>query len=159
MNPVEGRPSGWPIASFDNYAQAQAAVDFLSDLEDFPVEELTIVGVDLMQVERVVGRLTWPRVIFQGLLSGVWMGVFFGLLLGFFSEDWIQPLVYGAGLGAVFGLVSSVIPYAASAGRRDFASTSQLVAARYDVLCAPQYATKARDLVANSPVVRNAPQQ
>ena len=42
------RPEGWPVGSFDSYADAQAAVDMLSDKSDFPVAELTIVGVDLM---------------------------------------------------------------------------------------------------------------
>ena len=50
------------MGSFDSYADAQAAVDMLSDKSDFPVAELTIVGVDLMEVEHVVGRLTWGRV-------------------------------------------------------------------------------------------------
>ena len=52
-------PTGWPIGSYPTYAEAQRAVDFLSDRE-FSVQDVTIVGVDLMQVERVLGRLTWP---------------------------------------------------------------------------------------------------
>ena len=42
--------------------------------------------------------------------------------------------------GAVFGAVG----YAASQGKRDFTSTSQIVAGRYDVLCAPPVAEQAR---------------
>ena len=30
------RPEGWPVGSFDSYADAQAAVDMLSDKSDFP---------------------------------------------------------------------------------------------------------------------------
>ena len=45
----------------------------------------------VMQVERVVGRLTWPKVIGGGAIYGVWMGLFLGLILGLFQEDWIQP--------------------------------------------------------------------
>ncbi|CAB0840100.1 hypothetical protein FRC0337_00949 [Corynebacterium diphtheriae] len=52
------KPEGWPVGSFESYAQAQAAVDMLAD-NNFPVDKLTIVGVDLMEVERVVGKLTW----------------------------------------------------------------------------------------------------
>lgn len=37
-------------------------MDYLSD-QQFPVQQVTIVGVDLMQVERVTGRLTWPKVL------------------------------------------------------------------------------------------------
>ena len=50
-------PKGWPIGSYPTYAEAQRAVDYLSD-QQFPVQQVTIVGVDLMQVERVTGRLT-----------------------------------------------------------------------------------------------------
>ena len=47
-------PKGWPIGSYPTYAEAQRAVDYLSD-QEFPVQQVTIVGVDLMQVERVTG--------------------------------------------------------------------------------------------------------
>ena len=40
-------PKGWPIGSYGTYAEAQRAVDFLSD-ENFTVQDVTIVGVDLM---------------------------------------------------------------------------------------------------------------
>jgi hypothetical protein len=50
--------------------------------------------------------------------------------------------------GVIFGLISAVIPYAATRGTRDFASTMQLVAGRYDVLCDPKVAEQARDMLA-----------
>ena len=37
-------PSGTEIASYRTYAEAQAAVDFLSD-EEFDVKSITIVGI------------------------------------------------------------------------------------------------------------------
>ena len=37
------RPEGWPIGSFEDYESAQHAVDSLSDEEDFPVDDITIV--------------------------------------------------------------------------------------------------------------------
>ncbi|MEJ5919449.1 MULTISPECIES: general stress protein [unclassified Corynebacterium] len=141
-------PEGWPVGSFSTYSQAQAAVDELSDRDEFPVSDLTIVGVDLMQVERVVGRLTWPKVLGGGAMYGVWMGVFFGLLLGLFQEDWIPPLLTGVVVGAVFGIVLAAVPYAMQKGKRDFASTTEIVAGRYDVLCHPRNAEKARDVLA-----------
>ena len=49
------------LGVFDAYADAQKAVDYLSD-EEFPVENCLIVGTDLKQVERVTGRLTTGRV-------------------------------------------------------------------------------------------------
>ncbi len=73
-------------APIPTYAEAQRAVDYLSD-QQFPVQQVTIVGVDLMQVERVTGRLTWPKVLGGGVLTGAWLGLFIGLILGFFTAN------------------------------------------------------------------------
>jgi len=140
-------PKGWPIGSYPTYAAAQKAVDYLSD-QAFPVQQVTIVGVDLMQVERVTGRLTWPKVLGGGVLTGAWLGIFIGLVLGFFSPNPWSALVTGVVAGVIFGLITSAVPYAMARGTRDFSSTMQLVAGRYDVLCDPQNAEKARDLLA-----------
>src|SRR5690349_23856492 len=73
------------LGVFDKYADAQKAVDFLSD-EQFPVENCMIVGTDLKQVERVTGRLTTGRVALGGALSGLWIGLFVGLIFSFFGR-------------------------------------------------------------------------
>ncbi len=140
-------PKGWPIGSYPTYAEAQRAVDYLSDRE-FPVQQVTIVGVDLMQVERVTGRLTWPRVLGGGALTGAWLGLFIGLVLGFFSPSPWGSLIAGLLAGVFFGLITSGLQYAMARGTRDFSSTMQLVAGRYDVLCDPQSAEQGRDLLA-----------
>src|SRR6476619_8385275 len=85
--PLPTPPKGWPIGSYPTYAEAQRAVDYLSD-QEFPVQQVTIVGVDLMQVERVTGRLSWPKVLGGGVLSGAWLGLFIGLVLKVFSNSW-----------------------------------------------------------------------
>src|ERR1041385_2229795 len=87
-------PKGWPIGSYPTYAEAQRAVDYLSD-QQFPVQQVTIVGVDLMQVERVTGSLTWARVLAGGALTGAWLGLFIGLVLGFFSPSPWGSLIAG----------------------------------------------------------------
>src|SRR5271170_6797417 len=106
-------PKGWPVGSYPTYAEAQRAVDYLSD-QQFPVQQMTIVGVDLMQVERVTGRLTWPKVLGGGVLSGAWLGLFIGLVLGFFSPSsagaW-GALITGLVAGVFFGLITSAVPY------------------------------------------------
>lgn len=153
-NPRSGRgpiglptpPKGWPIGSYPTYAEAQKAVDYLSD-QQFPVQQVTIVGVDLMQVERVTGRLSWPKVLGGGVLTGAWLGIFVGLVLGFFGHP-MQSLLTGLVAGIIFGLITSAVPYAMAKGTRDFSSTMQLVAGRYDVLCDPQNAERARDMLA-----------
>jgi hypothetical protein len=143
------RPTGWPVGSYDNYEEAQRTVDYLAD-NDFPVQEVTIVGVDLMLVERVTGRLSWSRVLSTGAISGAWFGLFVGLLLGLFDgqNGSFAPILVGLVAGLVFGLVFAGAGYMSTRGRRDFQSASQLVAGRYDVLCQPRHAEMARDLVA-----------
>jgi hypothetical protein len=141
-------PSGWPIGSYAKYEEAQRAVDHLAD-NDFPVADVTIVGVDLMLVERVIGRLTWGRVLATGAASGAWLGLFVGVILSLFSANGsFGAILLGLGMGIVFGVVSGAITYGASRGRRDFTSASQMVAGRYDVLCQPRNAEKARDMLA-----------
>ncbi len=143
-------PTGWPIGSYATYAEAQRAVDHLAD-NQFPVQDVTIVGVDLMLVERVIRRLTWGRVLGTGAASGAWFGLFVGFLLSLFAEpgtNFVVPILVGLATGVVFGMVFAAAGYASSRGRRDFASTSQLVAGRYDVLCQPRNAEKARDMLA-----------
>src|SRR6202789_623323 len=142
-------PKGWPVGSYPTYAEAQRAVDYLS-VQQFPVQQVTIVGVDLMQVERVTGRLTWPKVLGGGVISGAWLGLFIGLVLTllFSSPPPLEALTTGFVGGGFFRLITSAVPYAMARGTRDFSSTLQLVAGRYDVLCDPKNAEKARDLLA-----------
>lgn len=142
-------PQGWPVGSFTSYGQAQAAVDMLSDAE-FPVEDITIVGVDLMEVERVTGRLTWGRVLLGGAASGAWLGLFFGLILGILTANWSSALLTGVVMGIIFGLITAAVSYAMTGGNRDFSSSTQIVAGRYDILCEPTRAREARDRIAEA---------
>ncbi|WP_410623045.1 general stress protein [Amycolatopsis sp. cmx-8-4] len=141
-------PTGWPIGSYATYGEAQQAVDFLAESE-FSVSDVTIVGVDLMVVERVIARLSWGRVLGTGAFSGAWFGVFAGVLLGLFvNRGFVLQVLTGLVLGILSGLVFAAIGYGTSRGRRDFSSASQLVAGRYDVLCQPRSAERARELLA-----------
>jgi hypothetical protein len=137
---------GVQVGSYDGYEQAQAAVDYLSD-QKFPVENVTIIGSDLRQVETVTGRLTWGRAIAAGAASGAWWGLFVGLLLGIFSSTggrWAGSVLLGLVIGLAFGAAFGAMGYGATRGRRDFTSTSRIVAGRYDVLCQPAHAEEAR---------------
>ncbi|WP_007025809.1 general stress protein [Saccharomonospora iraqiensis] len=140
-------PTGWPIGSYDTYEEAQRAVDHLADSE-FPVADVTIVGVDPLVVERVASRLTWGKVLGSGAGSGAWFGLFVGLLLSLFTPGaGLAPIVIGLISGVGFGVAFAAAGYAATRGRRDFVSQSQLVARRYDVLCQPRNAERGRDLL------------
>ena len=140
------------LAVYDKYEDAQKAVDFLSDHE-FPVQNCMIVGTDPKQVERVTGRLTWGKVATGGLLSGVWLGLFVGIVLSLFGDNssaW--AIVLSTVLfGALFGLVWALIGYGATQGRRDFTSVTQVVATRYEVLVENKHAAQARELLAGLP--------
>ncbi|KAA2247681.1 magnesium transporter [Solihabitans fulvus] len=146
-NELPTLPDGWPIGSYDTYEQAQRAVDHLADNE-FPVQDITIVGIEPMLVERVAARLTWGRVLAAGAASGAWFGLFVGLLLGMFSATGgLLPPLIGLLIGVAFGLVSAAVRYSATGGKRDFVSRSQLVARRYDVLCQPRNAERGREML------------
>jgi hypothetical protein len=141
---------GVQVGSYDDYPKAQAAVDYLSD-EKFPVENVTIIGSDLRMVERVTGRLSWGRALGAGAAGGAWWGLFVGLLLGIFSRSgtaWVGSVIAGLLIGLVFGAAFAAMGYAATRGKRDFTSTSQIVASRYDVMCAPAQAEQAREMLA-----------
>ncbi len=154
---VPTMPAGNEIAVYSTYLNAQKAVDTLSD-EGFEVQTVTIVGHDLHMVERVTGRLTYPRAAFAGFASGAWFGLFVGLLMSLFSEQGDMLMILPAIIiGGAFGLLFSVISYALQRGRRDFTSQSQIVAARYVLLCAPQTAGKARSILAEKGMSGDAP--
>jgi len=151
--PVGGLILDFPLSlgTYDKYVDAQKAVDFLSDNE-FAVENCMIVGTDLRQVERVTGRLTRGRVAGAGALSGMWMGLFVGLIFAMFANNSTTlTVLLTVAFGAMFGLVWAIIGYAATKGRRDFTSVSQVVATRYELLVEHKFAEQARALLANLP--------
>jgi hypothetical protein len=136
------------LGVYERYEQAQKAVDFLSDHE-FPVQNCLIVGTELKQVERVTGRLTTGKVAIGGLVSGLWMGLFVGLVVSLFGTGGTLAIIASTMLfGAVFGLVWGLAGYAATRGRRDFTSVSQVVATRYEVLVEHKFAQQGRELLA-----------
>ncbi|GGK65585.1 general stress protein [Ornithinimicrobium pekingense] len=156
-----GRPGPGPVLAldypmslgvFEKYEEAQAVVDYLSD-QEFPVEQCMIVGTELKQVERVTGRLTTGRVALGGLLSGVWLGLFVGLIFALFAQtgDALFTVLGSVLFGAFFGLVWALIGYSMTRGQRDFVSVSQVVATRYEVLTEHKLAQQARDLLDQRP--------
>lgn len=135
------------LGVFSEYEEAQRAVDYLSDHE-FPVQQCMIVGTDLKQVERITGRLTWGRVLLGGLASGAWLGAFVGLIFSLFSnENGLSMILSTVLLGALFGAFWAAIGYAATRGRRDFTSVSQVVATKYEVLVEHKSVNQARELL------------
>jgi len=144
---------GQSISSFSNYADAQRAVDYLSD-NGFPVENVTIVGSDLKQVERVTGRLTNWTAALAGAGTGAWFGGLVGLLLSLFADSGHAVLViilWGLLYGAVFGAVWGFVAHLLTRGERDFSSLGATVATRYDVFVTSEHAARAAELLAQMP--------
>lgn len=140
------------LRTFDKYADAQGCVDKLSD-EGFPVENCMIVGTELRQVERVLGRLTQGRVAMAGAASGGWFGLFIGLIFGMFNSDaGVLPTVVSCFLfGVLFGLVWAMIGYSMTRGRRDFTSVTQVVATKYEVLVEHKVLAQAQQILGPDP--------
>ncbi|NEE04115.1 general stress protein [Phytoactinopolyspora halotolerans] len=148
VSPVPGLPTGLVVGTYDEYPDAQRAVDYLAD-NKFPVEHLAIVGTDLRQIERVTGRMTWGKALLGGLATGAWLGLFVGLLLSLFTDEgWVQIIVMSVAWGAVFMMVFGAVGYAFTGGSRDFTSKSVTVAGRYEIYCQHQHAEEARNHLA-----------
>jgi uncharacterized membrane protein (DUF441 family) len=141
----------------DSYEDAQKVVDYLSD-HGFPVQDVLIVGTDLKQLERVTGRLTRGRVIGAGALSGMWLGLFVGTIFALFDPRGfsIVNVLGTVFFGAVFGAIWAFVGYAATRGQRDFTSVSQVVAAKYEVLCEHKHVQRGRELLAQLDPMRAA---
>lgn len=147
--PAPSVPKGDVLGTYDTYLEAQKVVDRLAKAE-FDVAHLSIVGSDLKTVERVTGRLTYPRAALAGAASGAWLGLFFGLVFTLFSPLSAQlfglvgaALLIGAGFGAIFGVVG----YAITRRNRDFTSTHQVVASNYQVIIDPEFTAKAQSVL------------
>jgi hypothetical protein len=136
-------------ATYATYSDAQRAVDHLSD-SSFPVEHTDIVGHDLRLVEHVTGRLTKTRAAATGAGGGAWFGLFFGLIVGLFTTgpEWLGLTVGGLLIGAFAGAVYGFFAHWATRGQRDFVSAQALVADRYELMVANDYAERARALLA-----------
>ena len=137
------------VASYATYAEAQQAVDFLSD-HGFPVEGAEIVGQDVRLVERVTGRLTKARAAGTGAASGAWFGLFIGLLVGLFTTgpEWLGLVLGGLLIGAFWGAVFGFFAHAMTQGQRDFTSVRNLVAGRYELTVPNDQAERAGELLA-----------
>src|SRR5215211_8253327 len=80
-----------PVASYDNYFDAQKAVDRLSDT-GFPVERTAIIGVGLQMVENVLGRLNYGRAAATGAATGAWFGLLVGVFLSIFTDSLVSSV-------------------------------------------------------------------
>jgi hypothetical protein len=151
--PAQGEPSRTTVATYNEYRDAERAVDFLSD-KGFPVERAAIVGTGLKTVEQIAGRMTTSRAALIGAGQGAMIGLFFALLLGLFftiDEAFFGVLLYGLIVGALFGATFGAITQGMQGGRRDFASVRGMQAERYEVQVDHEVSAQAKQLLAELP--------
>ncbi len=139
------------VATFDEYAEAQRAVDHLSD-QRFPVERTAIVGHGLRYVEQVAGRMTTGRAALLGAVQGAWLGLLFALLVSLFFTVDPDPaifllLLYGLVVGALTGALIGALVHAATRGRRDFTSVAGMTAERYELVVDDELADRAAEIL------------
>lgn len=160
-------PIGDVLGEYATYLEAQKVVDALAKA-DFAVKGLAIVGTELTSVEFVTGRLSYGRAALTGAASGAWLGLFVGLLLVLFSPTPEFSFLFAAGfIGAGFGMIFGIVSYAVSRRRRDFRSSSQVLAGSYRVIVDPTQTARARQALAGGTVwpppleqtVEQAPEQ
>lgn len=142
-------PRGDVLGTYETYDAAQEVVDRLARAE-FPVKQVSIVGSDLRTVERVTGKMTYGRAAIAGAASGAWFGLFLGLLLFIFSPSQDAILYVGAAvlIGAGFGMLFGIVSYALNRRRRDFTSTHQVIAGKYEIMIDPTLTIRAQELLA-----------
>lgn len=141
-----GLPRGELLGRYRTYEQAQRVVDHLA-AQDFDIKKLTIVGNDLRSVEHIRSRLTYPRVAGAGAAQGALFGLFIGLLIFLFSpEAPLANLLLSVLMGMGIWMIMGVVGFAVRKGR-GFASSSQMVATTFDIVCEFSVSPKARQLV------------
>lgn len=147
-------PARQVIATFDNYADAERAVDYLSD-HRFEVNRVAIVGRDLEYVEQVLGRMNYGGAALRGAGSGAMAGVLIGWI--FLLFNWIEVLTsalllaaYGVVFGAVVGALIGLLIHALQGGRRDFTSVGGVKAKYYDVVADVDVADRALHLLTDN---------
>ena len=117
--------------------EARDAVDRLAS-DDFPVDELEIIGSDLRTVERVTGTVTTRRAALSGGAGGAWIGLLVGLSAT--GPAWLGLGPGGVLIGAACGATPGVVAGHLMRGHHDLSSLSSIAATRYDVIAPDELA-------------------
>jgi hypothetical protein len=141
------------LTEYGSYAEAQRAVDHLSD-NRFPVANVAIVWDGLRHVEEVTGRRTTARAFAEGALAGAWFGGFLALLIALFVELdgsalalFVTYVLAGALLVGIFRAVGHWL----QRGARDFSTLGRFEAQRYQLWVVPEVESQAAMLLGIGP--------
>jgi len=121
-------PARQVIATFDNYADAERVVDYLSD-QRFEVNRVAIVGRELEYLEQVLGRLNYGGARCAVAGSGALVGRADRVDLRVVQLDRTTDLAlvlagYGLVFGAIVGALFGLLVHALQRGQHDFHSVS-----------------------------------
>lgn len=144
------------LGVYSTYDEVQAVVDTLADHE-FPVQRTMIVGTDLKLVERVTGRRTWGRTLVSGALSGMWLGMFVGLMFMLLTNQGPLIILTNALMGALFFMVWAAAGYAASRGQRDFTSMTATIPMQYELMVEHTDVAQARSILIATGAIAQQP--
>jgi len=147
-------PRGHSLGEFRTHAEATEFVNKLV-AGDFSANKVSILGHDLVLVERVRSRLGYGRVAASGALTGFWLGLIFALLIGagfdvgadgavnYAPQEFLAVVVIAAGVG----MLVNILRFLASKNKRGFLSSQMPVASRYEVIVPEEDAAKAMQIV------------
>lgn len=147
-------PRGHSLGEFRTHAEATEFVNKLV-AGDFSANKVSILGHDLVLVERVRSRLGYGRVAASGALTGFWLGLIFALLIGagfdvganeevnYAPQEFLAVVVIAAGVG----MLVNILRFLASKNKRGFLSSQMPVASRYEVIVPEEDASKAMQIV------------
>lgn len=150
-------PRGHSLAEFRTHAEASEYVNKLVQA-DFAANKISIIGHDLVLVERVRSRLGYGRVAGSGAVTGFWLGLIFALILGagvdvsaegnvsYVPQEFMAVVLMAAGGGMLF----NILRFVATKNRRGFLSSQMPVAARYEVIVPEEDAVAARSALASA---------
>jgi hypothetical protein len=135
------------VATFPDHTGAEQAVDMLI-ARGFPVEDVAIEGTALRIVERITGVVTYNAAIGGGVLAGAPAGLALGIAFGLLdlldpTSSTVVQLAWAAILGGIIGAALGCTRRWLQEGRHDFTSQVEVIAGRYELLCAPDRADDA----------------
>lgn len=140
-------PDGEVVAKFPDYAAAVDCVDQLIRHE-FPAPMVAIVGSDLRSVERVKGKLSYGSVAFRGIITGSWLGLLVSLFIPVNSTQAVGATTGAAiVIGAGIGMLLNVLRFSLARNRHEFSSSTQVVAANYDVVVPHPMSQQAKNAI------------
>lgn len=151
-------PRGTEVAVYDTYQAAASAIDTLVERE-FPVDKVSVIGSELRSIERITTGLSYPKAALSGLASGLWFGLFLGLIMVIWSPtSGLNYLFAALVLGAGFGIISGVATYAFTRRYKNYQSTNAVVATKYSLVVAPEVAGQAQAILGTYPQQPAQPQ-